>query len=155
MVESEGTSQVTVKHILKATSTLFNSNSLSRISTLNMQPRLLLTLLALMIKPKVPIYQSSESTAPPPSSSAKKPQRDYELSDLFGQYRKLPFKKMGIDSLSYSEVQDMVGQLEVCGLVQYTTKKGKSILGLCAGVEEVLKTVKGSPVIDKVVADWK
>lgn len=126
LVESEPNPQVTIKHILKATASLFGTNSKDRISGLNMQPKLVLTILALV---GATISQSI----------------------LYAKYRACTKKSSGLESLGISEFQDLIMQLEGLALIMVTRKKKEKEIALEVGVSDVFKAVKGVSVLDSLI----
>lgn len=135
LVENDETPQVTVKHILKVTSSLLGNSSKSRIQVLNSLPKLVLTLFALLYGPPFKV-------------------RLISLGEFYDKYRDFAKKRSKtLGCASSSEFQDAVGQLEASGLVQTVTKKGKKLLALSCAAEDVLEFVKGTPLIDSIIAD--
>ena len=62
-------------------------------------------------------------------------------------------QRKAIGCASTSEVQDAIGQLEVCGLVQFVTRKGVKVLVLTDSTDDVFAALKGTPLIDAIIED--
>ncbi|KAJ3302163.1 AAA ATPase [Kappamyces sp. JEL0829] len=137
MVEADpGHPQVTVKHILKATATLFGNSSRQRIVTMTMQPKLVLYILSALQT----------------SSKAK----EYMLQELYARYKNVASKRSGIDCVGSSDFQDLIGQLQDAGLIHVAVaKKGADKkVSLSVSVDDILGGIKGtSAVLDKLIED--
>ncbi|KAJ3360422.1 AAA ATPase [Kappamyces sp. JEL0680] len=128
--------QVTVKHILKATATLFGNSSRQRIVTMTMQPKLVLYILSALQT----------------SSKAK----EYMLQELYARYKNVASKRSGIDCVGSSDFQDLIGQLQDAGLIHVAvSKKGADKkVSLSVSVDDILGGIKGtSAVLDKLIED--
>lgn len=132
-VEKDENPQVTIKHVLKATSSLLGGSNRSGIETLNSLAKIVLVVFSLL-------------------NADTRKIKDISVADLYGKYRNVAARhSRTIGCASYSEFQDSLGQLEVSGLIQYTTRKGVKILGLCASVEDVMETLKKSPLLESII----
>lgn len=78
--------------------------------------------------------------------------KESSIVDLYEKYRNVVAKhSKTINFASNSEFQDAIGQLEVSGLIQYTSRKGKKLLSLCASAVEILDLLKGSPLLASII----
>lgn len=103
------------------------------IETLNSSAKIVLAVIALL-------YEDSSKIS------------DISPDDLYIKYRNVAATQSRIiGCASYSEFQDSLGQLEVSGLIQYTTRKGVKILGLCASVKDVIEMLKKSPLLESII----
>ena len=126
MVESDENPQVTVKHILKATSSMFGTSSKDRMKDLELNPKVVLVILALLDK-----------------------SIEYQLVyDAF----KACFKSAGLSAITSSEFQDLVSQLDGMGLLVVNKKKNAKILSLnngnrffIQGLQMCLVRARGKP----------
>jgi Cdc6-like AAA superfamily ATPase len=131
MVEAEQNDQVTVKHVLKATASLFGSPLRQRIAALSIQPKLVLYIMILLFNQKV---------------------KQISQMELYFKYKQIAGGNYGFDLISQSDFSAIIGQLQDGGVISSQTKKGEQLWSLNCSVEEVLLGIKStSKLIDKLM----
>ncbi|KAJ3320998.1 AAA ATPase [Boothiomyces sp. JEL0866] len=99
--------KVTVKHVLSAASSMLGATSNSRIDKLQMQPKLVLCTIYLMLKTK---------------------QKDLSVRKVEESYRSICSYQSQVGRVEKSEFNDIVTQLETLGLITLGYKRGQTQL---------------------------
>ncbi|KAJ3253642.1 AAA ATPase [Boothiomyces macroporosus] len=133
MVENEEKSQensliipkVTVKHVLSAASSMLGASSNSRIDKLQMQSKLVLSTVYLMIKTK---------------------QKDLSVRKVEESYRTICSYQSQVGRVEKSEFNDIITQLDTLGLITLGYKRGQTqlseaVVGLNIQPDEIVNAV--------------
>ncbi|KAJ3311674.1 AAA ATPase [Boothiomyces sp. JEL0838] len=143
MVENEEKSQenslvvpkVTVKHVLSAASSMLGASSNSRIDKLQMQSKLVLSTIYLMIKTK---------------------QKDLSVRKVEESYRTICNYQSQVGRVEKSEFNDIITQLDTLGLITLGYKRGQTqlseaVVGLNTQPDEIVNAVSKVALLAEIL----